>query len=111
MKFISDHLIFFSFDSKEDANKILTAAPWSFDKCIMVLSRHDPLAPAATTDLQTVPFWVQVYDIPLHFRNREVAEQIYGAIGPINQPENPNDCDGGSFIRIRVNVNITFPLC
>ena len=35
MKFIGDHLILFSFDSKEDVNKILATAPWSFNKCIM----------------------------------------------------------------------------
>ena len=37
MKFIGDHLILFSFDSKDDVDRILAAAPWSFDKHIMVV--------------------------------------------------------------------------
>ena len=32
-------------------------------------------------------------------------------MGTILQPENPNECDGGSFIRVRVALNISFPLC
>ena len=56
-------------------------------------------------------FWVQVHDIPLHFRNREVVEQICEAMATVIQPENPNECDGGSFIRVRVALNITLPLC
>lgn len=32
-------------------------------------------------------------------------------MGTIIQPANPNECDGGSFIRIRVALNISLPLC
>ena len=52
-----------------------------------------------------------MHDIPLRFRNKEVAEKICDAIGLVTQPENPTDCDGGSFIRISVDVNISLPLC
>lgn len=110
-KFIGDHLILFSFDSKEEVDRILAVDPWSLDKCIMVLARHEHSAPINALDMNTVSFWVQVHDIPLRFRNKEVAEQICGAIGLITQPENPNDCDGESFVRICVNVNISLPLC
>ena len=111
MKFIGDHLILFSFDSEEDVNRILAAAPWSFDKHIMVVSRYENTTVVSSKDMTTVPFWVQVHDIPLRFRNREVAEQICEAMGTVVKPENPNDSDGGSFIRVRVALNITLPLC
>ena len=111
MKFIGDHLILFSFDSKEEVDKILAAKPWSFDKCIMVLSRHEHSTPINALDMNTVSFWVQVHDIPLRFRNKEVAEKICDAIGLVTQPKNPTDCDGRSFIQIRVDVNISLPLC
>ena len=61
--------------------------------------------------MTTVTFWVQVHDIPLRFRNKDVAEQICSVMGTILQPENLNECDGGSFIRVRVALNISFPLC
>ncbi|XP_030958511.1 uncharacterized protein LOC115980404 [Quercus lobata] len=111
MKFIGDHLILFSFDSKEDVDRILAAKPWSFDKHIMVILRYNNSAVVNISDMATVSFWVQVHDIPLRFRNKDVAEYIYGAMGFVLQPENLNDCDGGSFIRVRVALNISLPLC
>ena len=56
MKFIGNHLILFSFDSKEDVNRILAAEPWSFDKHIMVVSRYDNAAVVNSSDMTTVPF-------------------------------------------------------
>ena len=100
MRFIGDHLILFSFDYKEDVDRILAAESWSFDKHIMVVSRYDNTATVDGSNLTTVAFWVQIHDIPLRFRNRGVAEQICEAMGTVIQTENPNDCDGGSFIHI-----------
>lgn len=81
MKFIRDHLILFSFNSKEEVDRILATKPWSFDKHIMVLSRYDNLTVVNSSDMTSVLFWVQVHDIPLRFRNKEVAEQICGGNG------------------------------
>ena len=111
MKFIGNHLILFSFDYKEDVDRILAAEPWSFDKHIMVVSRFDNAATVDGSNFTTEAFWVQIHDIPLRFRNRDVAEQICEAMGNVIQMENPNDWDGGSFIRLRVAINISQPLC
>ena len=111
MKFIGDHLILFSFDSKEDVDKILAAEPWSFDKHIIVISRYNNSIVVNISDMTTVSFWVQVHDIPMCFRNKKVVKQICEAMGTVLRPENPNDCDGGSFIRVRVALNISLPLC
>ena len=111
MKFIGDHLILFSFDSKEDVDRILAVEPWSFDKHIMVVERYDNVAVVDSSSLNTVAFLVQIHDIPLRFRNRGVAKQICEAMGNVIQTENPSECDGGSFIQVRVAVNISLPLC
>ena len=99
MKFIGDHLILFSFDSKEDVDRILAVEPWSFDKHITVVERYDNVAVVDSSSLNTVAFLVQIHDIPLRFRNRGVAKQICEAMGNVIQTENPSECDGGSFIQ------------
>ena len=104
-------MILFSFDYKEDVDRILATEPWSFDKHIMVVSRYDNAATVDGSNLTTVAFWVQIHDIPLRFKNRGVAKQICEAMGTVIQTENPNDCDGGSFIHILVALNISQPLC
>ena len=83
VKNIGDHVVLFSFDNKFDVDRILFAEPWCFDKHIMVLSRYNKDTSINALDLTKVPFWVQVLDIPLRFRNREIAEQICQPLGPI----------------------------
>ena len=56
MKFIGDHLIPFSFNAKEDVDKILAAEPWCFDKHIMVLSRYDNSATINPSNMTTIMF-------------------------------------------------------
>ena len=74
IKNLSNHLILFSFDNIGDVQKILKSEPWSFDKHLMVLTQYEKDTSLNLLDLTQVPFWVQVYDIPVRFRNREVAE-------------------------------------
>ena len=54
---------------------------------------------------------MQVYNIPLRFRNREVVAQICETVGTILSLKDVPNCDGGSFIRVRVLVDISQPLC
>ena len=111
MKYIGDHLVLFSFDYKEDVDRIIAAEPWSFDKNLMVVSRYENETEMVSSNFNTVSFWIQIHDIPLRFRNRGVAEKICVPLGTIMQTKNPNDWDGGSFIRIRVALDISLPLC
>lgn len=97
VKSISDHVVLFSFDNKAKVDCVLSVQPWSFDKHIMVLSRYDKDILVKASELIKVPFWVQVFDIPLRFRHREIAEQICEPIGSILHPNEATKCDGGSF--------------
>lgn len=56
-----------------------------------------------------VPFWVQVYDIPIRFRNKAVVEGICSGI------RNVVSCDlaemeGGDFMRAQVIIDISKPI-
>ncbi|XP_030963316.1 uncharacterized protein LOC115984430 [Quercus lobata] len=108
---IGNHATLFSFENNSDVERILSLEPWSFDKHIMVLSRFDKENPINAAELNKVAFWVQVYDIPLRFRNKDVAEQICEIVGTIIHPSTDSDNEGGSFIRVRVMVDISKPLC
>jgi len=76
IKNIGNHLILFSFDSKSEVERILSAEPWIFDKHIMVLARYDKDITIKASELTKVPFWIQIFDIPLCFRHKEIVEQI-----------------------------------
>lgn len=76
-----------------------------------MLSKYTKDTSLEDCNFNKVSFWVQVYDIPLRFRNKEAAEQICESIGVIQYPKDPLDCDRGSFIRVRVSIDISIPLC
>ena len=106
-----DHIILFSFDNEAEVDRILSSEPLCFDKHLMALSKIKKESSLNECNFNKVSFWVQVYDIPLRYRNKEVAEQICETIGVIQHPKDPPDCDGGSFIRVRVSIDISLPLC
>ena len=111
IKNLGNHLMLFSFDNMGDVDRILKTEPWSFDKHLVVLTHYDKDKSLNPSELKKVAFWVQVFNIPVRFRNREIAEQIYEAIGTIIHPSDAHDSDGGNFIRVRVLVDISLPLC
>lgn len=111
IKNLGNHLMLFSFDNRGDINRIIKSEPWSFDKHLVVLTHYDKDTTLNPIEMKQVAFWVQVFDIPVRFRNREVAEQICEAIGTIIHPSDAPDCDGGSYIRVRVVVDTSLPLC
>uniref|UniRef100_A0A7N2RFB9 DUF4283 domain-containing protein n=1 Tax=Quercus lobata TaxID=97700 RepID=A0A7N2RFB9_QUELO len=93
IKHIEDHVVLFSFDNKADVDRIIAAEPWSFDKHAMVITRYDKDETKLSSDQSLVAFWVQVYDIPIRFRNKAVAEQICEAIGTILQVVSSEDSE------------------
>ena len=76
-----DHVVLFTFDNKEELDKILAAKPWSFDKHLIMLQCYNKDIDLFDMKFNLVTFWVQVHDIPIRFRMRTVAEKICGAVG------------------------------
>ena len=56
MKYIGDHLVLFSFDYKEDVDRIIATEPWSFDKNLMVVSRYENETEMVSSNFNTVSF-------------------------------------------------------
>ncbi|KAL0007019.1 hypothetical protein SO802_008521 [Lithocarpus litseifolius] len=105
-----DHVVLFTFDDKSEMEKIVAIEPWSFDKNLMVLQSYDKEVDLTEMEFKWVTFWVQVHDMPIHFKNRQVAERIYEAIGKVNMMLDDNESEGDRFIRIRVTIDVSKPL-
>lgn len=79
------HKVLFTFDDKEDVDRILASEPWSFDKSLVVLQRYDKLSSLENLSLDKASFWVQIHNIPISYRNRSVAEDICEVIGKVDR--------------------------
>lgn len=52
-----------------------------------------------------------MHDLRVRFRRKKVAEQICEAAGRINVSTDDFESEGDNFMRVRVLVDITQPLC
>lgn len=60
--------------------------------------------------LRSTPFWVRVYDIPFNLRTKVVAKQIGNVIGEYVEWKNKGEGKWGSFLCMRVLVDMGKPL-
>ena len=107
----SSHIVLFTFDDKNEMEKVMAAEPWSFDKRLMVLQRYGKEKDLADMEFNKVTFWVQVHDLPIRFRTRKIAEQLCEAIGRVNVGADDAETEGDNFLRVRVTLDISQPLC
>ena len=101
---MGNHIVLFIFDNKLEVDTILANEPWSFDKHLMVLQRYDE-----DMLVEELQFWVQVHDIPVRFMNQKMAEGICSNVGMVFK-KFETEGEGGSFMRVRVRLDITIPL-
>ena len=109
IKDLGNHIVLFIFDNKLNTDKILASQPWSFDKSLVAIQRYDKGTHARDLVFDRASFWVQVYDIPIQFMNKIVAEGICSGIGEVCASESPT-MEGGDFLRVRVKIDILKPL-
>ena len=60
-------MVLFTFDDKNEMEKVMVAEPWSFGKRLMVLQRYGKEKDLGDMEFNKVTFWVQVHDLQLDF--------------------------------------------
>ena len=80
---ISDHVLLFTFEKKEEVERIMSHAPWSFDKHLVVLRWFDKEVPVRDLEFNKIPIWVQIHDVLIRFMNKTVAEKICEVVGEV----------------------------
>ena len=108
---MNDHVVLFVFNNQGDIDRILRSEPWCFDKYLMVFQQYDGDISISKLNFQWVSFCVQVHDIPIRFMTREVAKNICDTVGTVCRSIGGVDDDGGRFIRVKVKLDISLPLC
>ena len=105
-----NHVVF-TFELEEDVEKVLTGEPWSFDRHLVAFIRYDGSVPVQDLHFKRVSFWVQIYRLPFSHLTEEIAFSLGETIGPIVKTRDALELRGGTFMRVRVSVNILEPIC
>ena len=93
-----DYKILFTFDNREDVERILEGEPWTFDKHLVAMSRNDNESSLQNLRFEKTKLWVQMHGIPMKFMTLEAAKKIGSVLGDVFMPTDPKIIDGGHFI-------------
>ena len=105
-----NHMVF-TFEVEEDVEKVFMGEPWSFDRHLVVFTRYDGLGSVQELLFDKVSFWVQIHHLPFSHMTEETAISLGETIGPVIKTRDVSELRGGTFMRVRVSVNILEPIC
>uniref|UniRef100_A0A7N2LEP9 DUF4283 domain-containing protein n=1 Tax=Quercus lobata TaxID=97700 RepID=A0A7N2LEP9_QUELO len=106
-----DNRLLFAFETVEDVEKVLLGEPWSFDRHIVVFQSYDMSTSIDKLEFDKVSFWIQIHNLPYSLLTTNVAINLGESIGKVYIPKDTTEMRGGNFMRVRVTINISEPLC
>ncbi|EOY32050.1 Uncharacterized protein TCM_039465 [Theobroma cacao] len=102
VKKIRDNKFLFSFDVKEDFERVKDGKPWSFERCLVVLKDFDgEIMDPEEIKFGMEEFWVHVIELPLKLMTKEIVVTTGKNLKVDGEGENLKD----SFTRIKVQDN------
>ncbi|XP_065633017.1 uncharacterized protein At4g02000-like [Quercus suber] len=108
---MGNHILLFVFGNQEDVHRVLLSEPWTFDKHLVVVQKYERNTPLQDVSFNKTSLWVQVFDIPVRYMTKEVAKDICSSVGEVCLSKTHPTEVGGSFVRVRIRVDVTQPLC
>ncbi|XP_073051374.1 uncharacterized protein [Primulina eburnea] len=92
-------------------DRILEGGHWSFDNHLLILHRLQPGEVPTQVPLNFIPFWVQIYDLPIRYISESIGTKLGDFIGQFMSYDNTNNTGfWRSYMRIRVAVDVRRPL-
>ena len=109
---LGENKVMFLFQKKEDMEKVLLLSPWSFDKYLLILHKLVRGEAVKDTKFDRSPFWAQLHGLPTMCQTKEVGMSIGATLGEVEKVDaNGKGFCLGSFLRIRVLMDVSLPLC
>lgn len=108
---IEPNLYTFQFFHHLDLQRVLKKGPWYFDNHMLILDFIPSNTMPNQVVLQSVPFWVQIHDLPTGYMSEKVGKDIASSIGEFIEYDATNNSNYlRSYMRIRVLLDVTKPL-
>ncbi|KAM1989816.1 hypothetical protein ACFX15_031134 [Malus domestica] len=108
IKWVRVNVFIISAPDQSVAKKILAQVPWAVMKKNFVVKAWPSDLALEEVDMKTVPFWVQIWGIPLSLVSKENVTRLIKTAGVFLEMEDPAKARG--FLRVRVLVNSENPL-
>ena len=106
-----DNILLIAFEWEVDAEKVLQGEPWVCDRHLVVLQRYDGSAPVTDLSFERTTFWVQIHNLPFSLMTIDAAISLGETLGIVTKPKDEAEMKRGQFMKVRVAVDVTKPLC
>lgn len=112
IKEVGLNLFMVIFGSEEQLEIILSRSPWTFEKKLILMKRFSGDICLTLVTFHSSPFWIRVFIIPIKSMTKEVGDRIANEVDELIAIDAPKSgLTWGLFLWIRVNIDITKPLC
>lgn len=96
------------FGDGKDKKKILDMCPWIFEKQLVLLQEFEGELTPKEIELKWSPFWIQIFNLPLKSRTKEMGWAIGSTLGTVMEVDVPKSgVHWGKCLRVRVWIDAT----
>ena len=103
-----NHRVLFIFRDEGDVEQIMKGESWSFDKHLVALKRVQKHTDIGRLLFETTSMCVQLHNLPIELSMSIIVVEVGTVIESTLREELH---EGSNFLRIRVGVDATKPLC
>jgi len=89
----SSGIFVFQFYHTKDVQRVLRLGPWSFDNHLLVIGVMETGMSPTQVPHYTVPFWIQVHNLPIGFMPETIGKHIGNTIGNLLEYDANNSTD------------------
>lgn len=83
MTTLEDNLFLFSFEHRVDQSKVIREGPWRFNQFMLVMKEVYKDTPMSRSILTSIPFWIQIHNVPVLRRTERTARSLGGLLGTV----------------------------
>ncbi len=113
VKKVERNIFVFMFEHEADMALAYKRRPWTIRGAHLILKVWNPELTWQEIDFSSSTFWVQVHGLPPSWHQKEYLEQVGSKAGKVLEVDFIGEprIHWQRFVRIRVNVEVTSPLC
>lgn len=83
-----------------------------FDKYLVALKKVKRHTGVRSLVFDKTSLWVQIHDLSIGSLTMTVTRDIASIVGDVDESEmSSGDCEGSNFMRVRVAIDVSKPLC
>lgn len=108
---IDNNCFLFKLSGRGDIDRILEGRRWFFERHVLLLEEIGPAAQPRNMVLETTPFWLRLYDLPISAWRERIVQRLASRVGEVKQVHYSEVGEiGGRYARVQVELLVRKPL-